>query len=78
MAPMNAPARFLVLLDGMPRALLFDGDQRFLGEVIEDDGFIVDSLLLSAKACPVPGAEMLDAIVPPPAPQCPMRCFELC
>ena len=74
---MNAPARFLVLFDSEPRALLFDGDQHFLGEVIEDDGFIVDSLLLRAKACPVPGDQMLDAVVPPPAPQCLVRCFEL-
>ena len=74
---MNAPARFLVLFDSESRALLFDGDQHFLGEVIEDDGFIVESLLLGAKACPVPGIEMLDSIVPPPALHCPVRCFEL-
>ena len=47
------------------------------GEVIEEDGFIVESLLRAARECPVPRDEMLRAIVPPPSPQRPVRCFEL-
>ena len=74
---MNAPAKFLLLLDDLPRALLFDGQRQFLGEVIEEDGFIVDSLLRSASACPCPTDDMLSGVVPPPSPQQPMRCFEL-
>ena len=74
---MNAPVKFLLLLDDTPRAFLFDGQWRFLGEVIEDDGFVVDSLLRSASACPSPADDMLSFVVPPPSPQQPMRCFEL-
>ena len=76
-ASMHAPAKFLLLLDDSPRALLFDGQRRFLGEVIEEDGFIVESLLRSASACPSPTDEMLSRVVPPPSSQQPMRCFEL-
>jgi hypothetical protein len=75
---MNTPAKFLVLTDAAPRAMLFDGQKRLMGEVIEDDGFIVDSLLLTALACPVPDDQMLSAMVPPPSPQWPVRCFQLC
>ena len=57
--------------------MLFDSEQHLMGEVIEDDGFIVESLLLTAKACPVPDADMLESLVPPPSPQWPVRCFEL-
>jgi hypothetical protein len=76
-ACMNTPAKFLLLLDDSPRALLFDSERRLLGEVIEEDGFIVDSLLRSASECPRPGADMLGAVVPPPSPRQPVRCFEL-
>lgn len=75
--PMKTPAKFLVLLDDATRALLFDSGQCLLGEVIEEDGFIVDNLLRAAKECPVPAGEMLGAIVPAPSPQRPARCFEL-
>jgi hypothetical protein len=74
---MNTTAKFLVLFDDAPRALLFDSHQCLLGEVIEEDGFIVASLLRDAKECPMPRDEMLHAIVPPPSPQRPVRCFEL-
>ncbi|MES2989863.1 MAG: hypothetical protein V4844_00455 [Pseudomonadota bacterium] len=74
---MNTPAKFLLLLDDAPRALLFDSRNCLLGEVIEEDGFIVDSLLRSAKPCPTPDDGMLQAIVPPPSPQQAMRCYEL-
>lgn len=74
---MNTPAKFLLLLNATPRALLFDGDQQLLGEVIEEDGFIVDSLLRSASECPCPGDDMLRAVVPPPSTDHPVRCFKL-
>lgn len=76
-ACMNTPPKFLVLLDDAPRALLFDSQQQLLGEVIEEDGFIVDSLLRSASECPCPEDGMLRAVIPPPAPSDRVRCFEL-
>lgn len=78
MRRMNASARFLVLFDTTPRVLLLDGDQRLLGEVIEDDGFIVDTLLRTAKACVLPLLPLLLAGMMPPVPGRAMRCFELC
>ena len=74
---MNPSPKFLLLLDDKPRALLFDCERRLLGEVIEEDGFIVDSLLRGASECPFPHQEMLSAVVPPPSPQLSMRCYEL-
>ncbi|MBC8056210.1 MAG: hypothetical protein H7Y61_06490 [Rhizobiales bacterium] len=74
---MNSSPKFLMLLDDATRALLFDSERRLLGEVIEEDGFIVDSLLRSARECPCPNDEMLSAVVPPPSPQRAVRCFEL-
>jgi len=65
---MNAPAKFLVLLDAARPTLLFGSDEHLLGEVIEDDGFIVDSLLLNAKVCADPRTDMFDAVVRPPSP----------
>lgn len=74
---MNTPAKFLLLLDDSLRALLFDSQRQFLGEVIEEDGFIVDNLLRSASACPSPVVDMLSTVVPAPSPQQAMRFFEL-
>ena len=75
---MNSRAKFLLLLlDDAPRALLFDAAQCLLGEVIEDDGYIVEHLLNGATACPLPDARMLEAMVPAPMPSQPVRCFEL-
>jgi hypothetical protein len=74
---MNALAKFLVIAGPAQRAWLFDRQQRLLGEVIEDDGFIVDSLLSAATSCPMPHPDMLDALVPPPSPRFPVRCFAL-
>ncbi len=74
---MNIPAKFLVLLDATPRALLFDSQRQLIGEVIEEDGFIVDSLLRSASACPCPCESMLSMVVPPPSADHMARCFEL-
>jgi hypothetical protein len=77
MARMNRPAKFLLLLDDAPRAFLFDSQQCLLGEVIEQDGFIVDSLLRAATRCPEPFDALLQAVVPPPSPHQPVRCYEL-
>ena len=76
-AGMNSSPKFLVLFDGATRALLFDRDQKLVGEVIEDDGFIVEGLLRSASECPCPDDTMLHAVVPPPSPADRMRCYEL-
>ena len=65
---MNAPVKFLVLLDAARPALLFNSDEHLLGEVIEDDELIVDSLLLNAKVCADPRTDMFDAVVQPPSP----------
>lgn len=78
MQRMNGRAKFLVLVDSAPRALLLDGDQRLLGEVIEDDGFIVETLLRTAKACVLPLLPLLLASTMPPLAGGAMRCFELC
>ena len=74
---MNFPAKYLVLADSPARALLFDGQQRMLGEVIEDDGFIVGDMLSAATSCPLPRLDMLDALIQPPSAQHPVRCFAL-
>lgn len=78
MQRMKAHARFLVLFDTARRALLLDGDQRLLGEVIEDDGFIVDTLLRSARVCALPMVPLMLASILPPLAGEAMRCFELC
>ena len=74
---MNIPAKFLVLLDAAQRALLFDSQRQLIGEVIEEDGFIVDSLLRSASVCPSPSDSMLSMVTPPPSTDHVARCFEL-
>lgn len=74
---MHSPPKFLVLLDDMPRALLFDGQQKLVGEVIEEDGFIVDNLLRTASERPRPDDSMLRAVMPPLSPADRVRCFEL-
>jgi hypothetical protein len=50
-------ARYLVLLghDATRRALLFARDQRYLAEVIDEDGMLLDNLMKAARACPTPG-----------------------
>lgn len=75
---MNSPVKFLVLLDAARRALLFDSERRLLGEVIEDDGFIVERLLVNAKACTAQLTELLSALASNGSPMCSVYCFELC
>lgn len=74
---MNSNAQFLVIAGTVPRALLFGSDQQLLGEVIEDDGFIVDTLIDTATPCPMPCSNMLDRVVPPPSVQDGVRCYAL-
>jgi hypothetical protein len=74
---MNITAKFLLLVDGAQRAILLDGSQRHLGEVIEEDGFIVDGLMRGARSCPVPSTEALATVHPAPPANAPMRCYEL-
>lgn len=74
---MTRIAKFLLLLDEPARVVLLDECQQHLGDVIEDDDFIVDSLMRGAQPCPVPGEAALQALTPAPSPQRPMRCFEL-
>ncbi len=51
-------ARYMVLLGTAQaqRALLFAHDQRYLSEVIDEDGLLVDNLMRAARACPPPAA----------------------
>jgi hypothetical protein len=48
-------AKYLVLLHSQeqPRALLFNGEHNFLAE-LEDDGFVVDTLVRAGTPCPPP------------------------
>lgn len=74
---MSTNPKFLLLIEGAPRALLFDKERQLIGEVIEEDGFIVDSLLRTANECPCAVDGMLNMVVPPPSPNHSVRCFEL-
>lgn len=49
-------ARYLVLLqqDDARRALLFAEDCRYLAEVIDDDGLVVENLVKAGSICPPP------------------------
>jgi hypothetical protein len=57
-------AKYLVLLhsQAQPRALLFNGEHDFLAE-LEDDGFVVDSLVRAGTPCPPPTALPLDEVM---------------
>ncbi|NKI96681.1 hypothetical protein [Rhizobacter sp. SG703] len=48
----NNCARYLLLFGSKesPRAVLFDEEERLLAEMIDDDGFLVDSLLREGRA----------------------------
>ncbi|MEO6030833.1 MAG: hypothetical protein ABIP61_02845 [Burkholderiaceae bacterium] len=74
---MNARARFLVLLGAAPRVLLLDSEQRFVGEVIDEDGYIVRTLLQTAKACQLADNGKLYAMVSAAPSMDLPRCFEL-
>jgi hypothetical protein len=75
---MSSNAHFLVLL-ASGRALLLDGGQRLLCEVIEDDGYIVESLLRGSRPAPllVAGWSESSGSSGSVRRQQPARCFEL-
>ncbi|MEO8155634.1 MAG: hypothetical protein ABI605_21420 [Rhizobacter sp.] len=52
----NYQAKYLVVLGGggSARALLFDQDRRYLAEVIDDDGVVLDNLMRAGTACSAP------------------------
>lgn len=74
-------AKYLILLkdETAQRALLFGGDHRYLTELIDDDGMVLDNLIRFGTACPPPGDLVLDAAVPSNRPQArvDVRCFAL-
>lgn len=74
----KSSAKFIVFLDAAEaNPLLFDDGRRWVGKVIENDGYIVDTLLATARACPLPDEAMLSGLQPPPPPGCSACCFEL-
>jgi hypothetical protein len=73
-------AKYLVLIGPKTaqRALLFNDEYRYLSEVIDDDGLMVDGLLGAARACELPRPLRVDGIVPgAQLASATARCFEL-
>jgi hypothetical protein len=56
-------AKYLILMntDNKTRALLFGQDYRYLAEVLEDDGLVLENLVRAGKACAPPGALAVQA-----------------
>jgi len=70
-------ARYLVLLghdNATPRALLFTRDQRYLAEVLDDDGLVIENLMKTGIACPPPRKVAAQAWASAPAT---VRCYAL-
>jgi hypothetical protein len=70
-------ARYLVLLghdNVISRALLFARDQRFLAEVFDEDGLVIENLLKTGTACPPPRKVAAQAWASAPAT---VRCYAL-
>ena len=74
-------AKYLILLkdETAQRALLFGGDHRYLTELIDDDGLVLDNLIRFGTACVPPRDLALDAAIPWQAVResVDMRCFAL-
>ena len=73
-------ARYLILLNyqTVQRALLFGVDHRYLTEVIDDDGLVLDNLTRSGIACMPPDALAQEALMLTHEPAAArMRCFTL-
>ena len=74
-------AKYLILLkdETAQRALLFGGDHRYLAELIDDDGLVLENLIRFGTACLPPGDLVLDTVIPREAAQqqIDMRCFAL-
>ena len=73
-------AKYLILLSfpKVERALLFGVDHRYLTELIDDDGLVLDNLTRSGIACMPPkelAQEALMLMHEPAAAQ--VRCFSL-
>lgn len=74
-------AHYMVLVgpSDAPRALLFNGECRYLAEMFDEDGMLLENLVKSSRVCPAPSDLKFDGVVPAPA-TCgaePLRCFEL-
>lgn len=69
-------AQYLVLLNDhdRTRALLFTRDQRYLADLIDDDGLMLDNLMRCGRACPAPSKVAKQAWASAPAS---VRCFAL-
>ncbi|KQW00590.1 hypothetical protein [Rhizobacter sp. Root1221] len=74
-------AKYMILFGpaDAPRALLFNGDHRFLAEVFDEDGMVLQQLMKSGAACPPPRNLVFDGVAPPPPPSSAsaMRCYAL-
>ena len=74
-------AKYLILLkdETVQRALLFGGDYRYLTELIDEDGLVLENLIRYGTACSPPGDLAFDAVIPWQASRQPMdmRCFAL-
>ena len=74
-------AKYLILLkdETAQRALLFGGDHRYLTELIDDDGLVLENLIRCGTACLPPGDLALDGVTPWQASRQPIdvRCFAL-
>jgi hypothetical protein len=69
-------ARYLVLLSHQDstRALLFTQDQRYLSDLIDEDGLMLDNLLRRGRVCPTPNRVAKAAWASAPAT---VRCYAL-
>ena len=74
-------AKYMILVGpaDAPRALLFNGDHRYLAEVFDEDSMVLDQLMKSSAVCPPPGNLVFDGVMPPPPPgsAAAMRCYAL-
>lgn len=74
-------AKYLILLkdETAQRALLFGGDHRYLTELIDEDGLVLENLIRFGTACSPPRDLALDAVISWQASQqrLDVRCFAL-
>jgi hypothetical protein len=73
-------AKYLLLMGSKsaPRALLFSVDHRYLAELIDDDGSMIDNLLRTGTPCAAPHNLALDSVNPAPSTQPEsVQCFAL-
>ena len=55
-------AKYMLLVGpaDAPRALLFDGEHRFLAEVFDEDHMVLDQLMKTSRVCAAPRTLVLD------------------